>query len=94
MIFLGMGLGIAQPITLVMLMDSVDESSRGAALGVRMFGHRLGQLFLPLAIGGIAGLIGMNGAWVISGLVMGVAVLLSIFTAPPEITPPKSAEVK
>lgn len=93
MIFLGMGLGIAQPITLVMLMDSVDESSRGAALGVRMFGHRLGQLFLPLAIGGIAGLIGMNGAWVISGFVMGIAVLLSIFTAPPEIKPPKSTEV-
>jgi MFS family permease len=84
MAFLGIGLGIAQPITLVMLMDTVDKSERGKALGVRMFGHRLGQLGLPLAMGGVADVAGMNGAWLATTMVMSTGVFLTIFKSPPE----------
>jgi MFS family permease len=87
MAFLGIGLGIAQPITLVMLMDTVDQSNRGKALGVRMFGHRLGQLGLPLAMGGVADIAGMNGAWLATTLVMSSGIFLTIFKSPPEQKP-------
>lgn len=84
MFFLGIGLGIAQPITLVMLMDQVDPSSRGAALGLRMFGHRLGQLALPLAMGGVANLGGLNLAWWSTSAVMSSGILLTLLDRTPD----------
>jgi MFS family permease len=63
MLFLGIGLGIAQPMTLIMLMDNVAKSERGQALGIRMLGNRVGQFFLPLTMGQVAAFSGVNSVW-------------------------------
>lgn len=82
MIFLGFGLGIAQPMTLIMLMDNVEKSDRGQALGIRMLGNRFGQFFLPLAMGGMAGLSGIDAVWWATAAVTGFGLISILYRSP------------
>jgi MFS family permease len=82
MLFLGIGLGIAQPMTLVMLMDNVGKSERGQALGYRMLGNRFGQFFLPLAMGQIAVLSSINSVWWATATVTFIALASILYVSP------------
>jgi MFS family permease len=76
MLLLGVGLGLAQPLTLVMLMDRTDPSVQGAAVGIRLAGNRLGQVLLPLAMSGVAALSGVDFVWWSTALVLSSCVVL------------------
>jgi MFS family permease len=52
----GVGHGLSQPISMVMVADSVAARERGAALGVRLMLNRLSQVLAPVAF-----------AWVVAG---------------------------
>jgi len=82
MLFLGIGLGIAQPMTLIMLMDNVGKSERGQALGVRMVGNRFGQFFLPLAMGQVAALSGIDAVWWATAVVTVMALVSILYKTP------------
>jgi MFS family permease len=56
----GLGLGLAQPLTLVWVALATPPQSRGLALGVRMGGNRLGQLLVPVLVGATAGQLGVG----------------------------------
>lgn len=56
MILLGIGLGMGQPLSLAWITAIVPPDRRGAAVGLRLSGNRLGQLVAPPALGAL-------GAW-------------------------------
>jgi MFS family permease len=73
---LGIGLGLAQPLTLVMLMDRTDAGAHGAAVGLRLASNRLGQVLLPLAMSGVAAASGVNFVWWGTALLLSSCVIL------------------
>jgi MFS family permease len=84
MLLLGVGLGLAQPITLVMLMDRTDPGVQGAAVGMRLAANRLGQVLLPLTMSGIAALSGVDFVWWSTALVLSACVVLVPGTRSPQ----------
>jgi len=57
---IGAGLGLAQPLTLVWVVHTMPSYSQGLAMGIRMTGNRLGQLAIPVTVGGTAGQFGTD----------------------------------
>lgn len=55
----GLGLGVGQPTMLSWVAGRAPRSLRGTALGVRVSGNRLAQIFVPAAIGLLAGVAGI-----------------------------------
>jgi MFS family permease len=70
----GLGLGLAQPLTLVWVAIATPPGSRGLAMGVRMGGNRLGQLLIPVGLGATAGQLGVGAIFVtVAALLAGAA---------------------
>src|SRR5690606_32899566 len=69
-ILTGLGLGITQPLTMVIATDSVPRSQHGVAMGVRLGGNRLAQLVGPWVVGVVAEWGGYGSAFLISGLLL------------------------
>lgn len=61
--------GFGQPLTMTWVVGLVEPADRASALAVRLTGNRLGQVAVPLAAGGIAGLVGVASIfWVTAAL--------------------------
>lgn len=58
----GFFVGIAQPLTMTMIIKEVPVSWRSPALAVRLTGNRLGQVCIPLIAGAVAAPLGPAGA--------------------------------
>ncbi|MEU1690083.1 MFS transporter [Streptomyces hirsutus] len=71
----GFFLGLGQPVTLTLVTQAVPPTSRGAALALRMFGNRVGQVSLPTAAGLVAAPVGPSGALWMSCVVLAAACL-------------------
>lgn len=70
----GLALGLAQPLTMVMVTDAAGEHQRGAALGLRLMGNRLGQAVSPVVFGFLATGFGLAPVfWISGGLLAGSA---------------------
>jgi MFS family permease len=70
----GLGLGLAQPLTLVWVAIATPAANRGLAMGVRMSGNRLGQLVVPVAVGVTAGPFGVSAIFVtVAAMLAGAA---------------------
>lgn len=70
----GLGLGLAQPLTLVWVAIASPPESRGLAMGLRMGGNRFGQLLVPAAVGVTAGQLGIGAILAaVAGLLAGAA---------------------
>lgn len=67
----GVGLGLAQPITMSWVADRTPVDERATALGVRLTGNRLGQLVLPAAVGVVAGAAGLAAIFLALGVMLG-----------------------
>lgn len=70
----GVGAGLTQPLTLVIVAENVLPQLRGYAMGVRLTGNRLAQMISPLAIGAVAGAIGFGSAFVATSFVLGLII--------------------
>jgi MFS family permease len=55
---LGVAVGVAQPLTMVAMVDEVDPASHGTAFGLRITANRLAQFTSPLLLGLVAQLLG------------------------------------
>lgn len=70
----GLGLGLAQPLTLVWVAIATPAANRGLAMGVRMSGNRLGQLIVPVGVGATAGQFGVSAIFLtVAAMLAGAA---------------------
>ncbi len=60
----GLGLGLAQPLTIVWVAIATPVANRGLAMGVRTSGNRLGQLIVPVGVGVTAGQLGVSAIFI------------------------------
>src|SRR6185437_9602879 len=67
---LGFALGLSQTTTMDWVVNLVDDTSRGSALGLRLATNRLGQTVVLAAAGAVSGLLGVQTAFVMLAAVM------------------------
>ena len=77
----GVGLGLAQPITMSWVAGRAPAGARATALGVRLTANRLGQLLLPAGVGLIAGAAGISAIFVALGVMLAGSATLVLRTA-------------
>ncbi len=70
MCVMGLGLGLGQPLTLAWISERVSSELRGTAIGVRVTGNRVSQLVVPVVAGAVAGLTGIGGVFLVTGLLL------------------------
>ncbi|MGY1620355.1 MFS transporter [Geodermatophilus sp. SYSU D00691] len=83
MVLLGVGLGLAQPMTLSWVSAITAPELRGSAVGLRLTANRLAQTLLPPAIGFAAAGSGSGGVFLGSAAVM-VAATATVLRRSPE----------
>lgn len=66
MVVAGFFFGLAQPLTMTWVVESIDSMNRAAALAMRMVGNRLGQVSIPLAAGALNRLSGEASVFILS----------------------------
>ena len=70
---LGIGLGCAQPLTIILTYNHAPPGRSGEALGLRLMVNKLTQIVVPLAFGAMGSAFGMlpvfwaNGAFLLAG---------------------------
>jgi MFS family permease len=70
---LGIGLGCAQPLTILLTYNHAPEGRSGEALGMRLTVNKLTQIAVPLIFGGLGSAFGLvpvfwaNGAFLLAG---------------------------
>jgi predicted MFS family arabinose efflux permease len=67
---LGFALGLSQTTTMDWVVNLVDDTSRGSALGLRVATNRLGQAIILAVAGVISGWLGVQMAFVLLAAVM------------------------
>ena len=76
---LGLGLGCAQPLTILLTYNHAPEGRSGEALGMRLTVNKLTQIIVPVVFGGIGSAFGLlpvfwaNGAFLLAGGVVSLA---------------------
>ena len=76
MVVFGVGFGLSQPVSMVMVADRVAPGERGAALGVRLSGNRFAQLTAPVALAVVAERAGLPWFFALHGLLVLAAALV------------------
>lgn len=70
MLVMGFFWGLGQPLTMSWVTTVADDHNRAAALSIRLAGNRIGQVAVPVAAGGLAGLTGVGAIFHASGLLL------------------------
>ena len=71
--FLGLGLGCAQPLTILLTYNHAPAGRSGEALGLRLTVNKLTQIAVPIVFGGLGSAFGLipvfwaNGAFLLAG---------------------------
>jgi MFS family permease len=73
MVLFGMGHGLSQPVSMVMVADRVPRRERGSALGVRLMLNRLAQVLAPVSLAFLADRAGLGPMFVAHAALVGVA---------------------
>ncbi|WP_433697664.1 MFS transporter [Nocardiopsis sp. CA-288880] len=66
----GFLLGLGQPLTMAEVATAAPKQAKGAALALRIWGNRLGQVAIPAAAAAMAGTAGAPGALLFSAAVL------------------------
>lgn len=74
-ILMGIGSGLTQPLSMVILAESVDRAQRSGALGMRLMANRAVHFVAPLFFGALLELGGFVLAFGLSGLLIAAAVV-------------------
>jgi MFS family permease len=75
--FIGMGLGIAQPLTTILSYNLAPEGRTAEVLGIRLAGNRLSQVIIPLVFAGVSTVTGLGAIFTIEALLLGVGAFLA-----------------
>lgn len=76
MVLLGVGLGLAQPLTLVIVMERMPQARQGSAIGMRLTCNRAAQVALPLGLGLAASMLGGDSVFFLTGVLTAVPAAL------------------
>lgn len=71
---IGVGSGVSQPLSIVMVLEDRPRAQHGVALGVRISANRLAQLVGPVAVGAGATVIGLGPAMIVAACALAVPV--------------------
>jgi MFS family permease len=94
---LGLGLGSAQPLTIMLTYQHAPEGRSGEALGMRLTVNKITQIAIPVVFGGIGALFGLapvfwaNAAFLLASGVMSAKDRRAVSSARPPERPPPSA---
>ena len=80
MILVGLLLGIGQPLTMSIVSKKSPVEERAMAISIRLSGNRLGQFFVPIASGAIAGIFGSGSIFAGLAALVGSAGVVSLVT--------------
>ncbi|MBU2954764.1 MFS transporter [Marinobacter sp. F3R08] len=67
-VIVGIGSGISQPLSMVVLAESVSPGQRSGALGMRLMGNRALQFLAPLILGLLADFLPYSITFIIAGV--------------------------
>lgn len=65
-LLLGLAVGVAQPLTMVAMVEQVDVAAHGIAFGLRITGNRLVQFTAPVVLGLVAQAVGYAPMFVVA----------------------------
>jgi predicted MFS family arabinose efflux permease len=77
---LGFALGLSQTTTMDWVVDLVDDTSRGSALGLRVATNRVGQAFVLAVAGAVSGALGVEAAFALLAVVMFATAAAGVFS--------------
>jgi predicted MFS family arabinose efflux permease len=75
---LGLALGSAQPLTIILTYNQAPAGRSGEALGMRIMANKLTQIAVPLAFGGVGAAMGAAPVFVATGVFLLAAGVLSL----------------
>ncbi len=67
---LGLGMGCAQPVTLMLIFDRAPEGRSGEALGMRITINQITHIAVPIMFGSLGSFFGVAPVFVINALIM------------------------
>jgi predicted MFS family arabinose efflux permease len=78
---LGLALGSAQPLTIILTYNHAPKGRSGEALGLRIMANKVTQIGVPLAFGGMGAALGAAPVFLATGAFLLAAGLLSLKSA-------------
>lgn len=81
-LLVGLGTGISQPLSMVILAEHVHPEQRSSALGMRLMGNRGAQVLAPLLLGLLAEAVGFTLTFLIAGIGLFMVLLVVLKIAP------------
>jgi len=75
---LGLALGSAQPLTIILTYNQAPEGRSGEALGMRIMANKVTQIAVPLAFGGVGAAMGATPVFLATGVFLFAAGLISL----------------
>ena len=82
----GLGFGMTQPLSMVMVSDLTDPTQAGLAMGLRFSAIMLGSLLSPIFLGLIVETFGLSPAFYVAALVVALAGIW-MFIIRPDLIP-------
>jgi len=92
-IMVGLGSGISQPLSMVILAEHVHPDQRSSALGLRLMGNRGAQVLAPLLLGIIAELVGFTLTFLFTGTLL-LAMLVIVVRLRPRFDQAEAANAQ
>ena len=92
-IMVGLGSGISQPLSMVILAEHVHPDQRSSALGMRLMGNRGAQVLAPLLLGIIAELVGFTLTFLFTGTLL-LAMLVIVVRLRPRFDQAEAANAQ
>jgi MFS family permease len=80
MVFIGLGLGLGQPMTMAWVANRSPRAVRATALGVRLTGNRSALVIAPIAVGAIAGAAGVGVIFLVVAALLGAGAGIAVIT--------------
>jgi MFS family permease len=69
-VLVGVGSGVSQPLSLVIISEHVEPERHSSALGMRLMGNRGAQVLAPLVMGLLANSVGFTWTFLIAGAIL------------------------
>lgn len=76
-IFIGIGLGMVQPITIMITYNLSPPDRTAEVLSIRLAGNRLSQVIVPLVFAGISGLTGLGAIFMMKAVILGIGAIFA-----------------
>lgn len=72
---IGAGLGVTQPLTIILTYNLAPINQTGEVLGIRLAANRLSQTILPFLFANLSTLIGLGSIFIFKALLLGIGCL-------------------